>query len=74
MENKERRDNKITLFERLSEYEKLNILIAKIPEIRYDRVKELKALISKGNYNVMPHQVVDKIIHEGIYVLKMYKN
>lgn len=68
-----KKDIKITLFDRLSEYEKISVLISKIPEIRYDRVNELKALISKGNYEIKPYQIVDKIIYEGIYVLKICK-
>lgn len=64
---------KTTLFDRLKEYERLNILISKLPEIRYDRVNELKDLISKGTYNIKPYQIVDKIIHEGVYILRNMK-
>ncbi len=64
---------KITLFDRLSECERLNALVSKLPEVRYDRVDEIKALISKGSYSIEPYQIVDKIIHEGIYILKNIK-
>lgn len=56
--------DKISLSGRAKEISELMGLIDKLPEIRMDKVEELKKSIDTGNYNFDSLKVAEKILEE----------
>ncbi|MEW6599410.1 MAG: flagellar biosynthesis anti-sigma factor FlgM [Nitrospirota bacterium] len=58
--------DKISLSGRSKEISELMGLIEKLPEVRMDRVEELKKAIDAGNYNFDSYKVAEKILEEEL--------
>ncbi len=56
--------DKISLSGRATEINELMGLIEKLPEVRMDKVEELKKAIDTGNYNFDSLKVAEKILEE----------
>jgi negative regulator of flagellin synthesis FlgM len=56
--------DKISLSGRAKEISELMGLIEQLPDIRMDKVEELKKAIDTGNYNFDPLKVAEKILEE----------
>jgi len=41
-------------------------VVAASPDIRQEKVNQIKALISKGQYNISPEAVAEKILQSGV--------
>ena len=48
------------------EVSRITAEVGKVPDIREDRVRELKAAIEAGTYKVSGHDVAEKMIREHI--------
>ncbi|HBH62055.1 MAG TPA: flagellar biosynthesis anti-sigma factor FlgM [Nitrospiraceae bacterium] len=60
----ERNKDKISLSGRAKEISELMGLIDKLPDVRMDKVEELKKAIDTGNYNFDSLKVAEKILEE----------
>ncbi len=58
--------DKVEISAQSKEIKKINDLLEKTPDVRGDRVKELKKLIQEGQYNVDSQTVAGKMIDESI--------
>ena len=58
--------DQITVSESAKEIGRLQIEVSKVPEIRDDRVNEVKNAINAGTYNVKGEAVAGKLIKEAI--------
>lgn len=58
--NKLEKDN-INLSERAKDYQFAMEKIKKVPDIRIDKVKDLKEKVQSGNYNVEGKKIVEKM-------------
>lgn len=60
------KNDQVTVSEKAKEIAKLKAEVNKIPEIRADRVDEVKKAIDAGTYNVKGEAVAGKLIKEAI--------
>lgn len=58
--------DQVTLSEAAKGIARLMVEVSNLPDIRADRVEELKNLINSGTYEVRGSEVVGKIIREAI--------
>jgi negative regulator of flagellin synthesis FlgM len=56
--------DKISLSGRAKEINELKVIIEELPDIRTDRVDEVKRTIDAGNYNVDSLKVAEKVLEE----------
>ncbi|RJQ55746.1 MAG: flagellar biosynthesis anti-sigma factor FlgM [Nitrospiraceae bacterium] len=56
--------DKISLSEKAKEISELKAEIDELPDIRTDKVDELKKAIDAGNYNIDPRKIAQKILEE----------
>lgn len=56
--------DKISLSGRAKEISELKSLIERLPEIRTDRVEELKKAVDTGSYNIDSMKVAERILQE----------
>lgn len=64
VEEKTAPDEKVNLSATAKDIQKLKSAVANLPDVRQDKVDELKARIEKGEYSVSGENVADKIIEE----------
>lgn len=58
--------DQVTVSEKAKEIGRLQIEVSKLPEIRADRVDEIKNAINAGTYNVRGEAVAGKLLEEAI--------
>ncbi|MCL4536536.1 MAG: flagellar biosynthesis anti-sigma factor FlgM [Nitrospirae bacterium] len=58
--------DQVTVSEKAKEIGRLQIEVSKLPEIRTDRVDEIKNAINAGTYNVKGEAVAGKLLEEAI--------
>ncbi|MCL5063138.1 MAG: flagellar biosynthesis anti-sigma factor FlgM [Nitrospirae bacterium] len=58
--------DQVTVSEKAKEIGRLQIEVSKLPEIRADRVDEIKNAINAGTYNVKGEAVAGKLLEEAI--------
>lgn len=58
--------DQITVSESAKEMGRLQLEVSKVPEIRDDRVNEVKNAINAGTYNVKGEAVAGKLLREAI--------
>lgn len=58
--------DQVTVSESAKEIGRLRVEVGKVPEIRDDRVNELKNAINAGTYNVKGEAVAGKLLKEAI--------
>lgn len=58
--------DQVTVSEKAKEIGRLQAEVSKIPEIRTDRVDEVKNAINAGTYNVKGEAVAGKLVKEAI--------
>jgi len=57
-------DDSVRISDRAKEVQKIAAEIQKLPDVREDKVREMKQLISSGNYSVSGEDVAEKMIKE----------
>jgi|Deesub1362B_J571_1020462.scaffolds.fasta_scaffold00226_31 negative regulator of flagellin synthesis FlgM len=57
-------NDKVDISERAKEIAKLMEEVKSLPEVREDRVRELKALIEAGGYQIDPRKIAERLIEE----------
>ncbi len=58
--------DQVTVSERAKEIGRLQVEVSKLPEIRTDRVEEIKNAINAGTYDVKGEAVAGKLLKEAI--------
>ncbi|MBI5212800.1 MAG: flagellar biosynthesis anti-sigma factor FlgM [Nitrospirae bacterium] len=58
--------DQVTVSERAKEIGRLQLEVSKLPEIRADRVEEIKNAINAGTYEVKGSAVAGKLLEEAI--------
>lgn len=58
--------DQVTVSEKAKEIGRLQMEVSKLPEIRTDRVDEIKNAINAGTYNVKGEAVAGKLLKEAI--------
>jgi negative regulator of flagellin synthesis FlgM len=58
--------DQVTVSEKAKEIGRLQVEVSKLPEIRADRVEEIKNAINAGTYNVKGEAVAGKLLKEAI--------
>lgn len=58
--------DQVTVSEKAKEIGKLQVEVSKMPEVRTDRVEEVKNAINAGTYNVKGEAVAGKLLREAI--------
>lgn len=56
------------------ELDKIYEILANTPDIRWERVNELKKLISTGNYHVPEERIAEKMLQEFLTELEEFKD
>jgi flagellar biosynthesis anti-sigma factor FlgM len=56
------------------ELDKIYEILANTPDIRWERVNELKKLISAGQYHVAEELIAEKMLQEFLMELEEYKD
>ena len=54
----------VSISDRSREIQKLETVIAQMPDLREDKVEDLKSRIKNGQYNIDPKEVAKKILEE----------
>jgi negative regulator of flagellin synthesis FlgM len=57
---------KVNLSATARDIQKLRNVIAELPDIREEKVQDLKSRIEKGNYNVSGDQIAEKMVGESL--------
>jgi negative regulator of flagellin synthesis FlgM len=60
----EESEDKISLSGKAKEISELKTLIDQLPDIRMDKVEEIKKAIDSGNYNIDARKIAEKILEE----------
>lgn len=58
--------DQVTVSEKAKEIGRLQVEVSKLPEIRADRVEEIKNAINAGTYDVKGEAVAGKLLKEAI--------
>ena len=58
------RDDKVQLSAQAKEVQEASRTLAKLPEIREDKVQEVKSAVEKGTYKVVGHKVAVDMLKE----------
>lgn len=58
--------DQVTVSEKAKEIGRLQVEVSKLPEIRTDRVEEIKNAINAGTYDVKGEAVAGKLLKEAI--------
>ncbi|HLA27712.1 MAG TPA: flagellar biosynthesis anti-sigma factor FlgM [Syntrophales bacterium] len=59
-------EEKVTLSAKAVDIQQIKSAVAKLPEIREEKVQELKSLIEEGAYNIKSAAIAEKMMGEGI--------
>ncbi len=62
----ESKDDQITLSGTAKEIGRLQAEVSKLPDVRTDRVEELKSTINSGTYNVKGEAIAGKLLNNAI--------
>lgn len=57
---------KVNLSAAARDIQKLRSVIAELPDIREEKVQDLKSRIETGNYNVSGEQIAEKMVSESL--------
>ncbi len=64
VEEKAAPDEKVNISATAKDIQKLKSAVANLPEVRQDKVDDLKARIGKGEYSVSGAEIADRIIED----------
>ena len=57
---------KVDLSTMAKEIQKAKVEVSKLPDVREEKVQEIKAQVEKGTYNVSGEQIANKMVGESI--------
>jgi negative regulator of flagellin synthesis FlgM len=61
-----RPEEKVDLSTKAKEIQQAKVELAKLPDVREEKVQEIKSQVDKGTYNVSGEKIADKMVKESI--------
>ena len=59
-------EEKVDLSTRAREIQQAKVEVSKVPDVREEKVQEIKSQVEKGTYNVSGEQIANKMVGESI--------
>ena len=59
-------EEKVDLSTRAKEIQQAKVEVSKLPDVREEKVQEIKTQVEKGTYNVSGEQIANKMVGESI--------
>jgi negative regulator of flagellin synthesis FlgM len=59
-------EEKVDLSTKAKEIQQAKVEVAKLPDVREEKVQDIKSQVDKGTYNVSGAQIADKMVKESI--------
>ena len=59
-------EEKVDLSTKAKEIQQAKVEVAKLPDVREEKVQEIKSQVDKGTYNVSGEKIADKMVNESI--------
>ncbi len=59
-------EEKVDLSTMAKEIQQAKVEVSKVPDVREEKVQEIKSQVEKGTYNVSGEQIADKMVGESV--------